>query len=188
MRAIKAGRAMALAFGAFVLAAAGVAGAVSLEPSSLAVKVGETKYIAIKGASGAVALGVSDYSKVSARLAGSAIEVKGKEIGEARITVRDQAGSAAASVSVSAGTAAAPAPSTSVSGSGRLLASNCAQCHGTNGSGGFEALRGKSASDIYNELKEEAANLAVGNEIMDAHAKGYTDAQMRAIADFLSKQ
>ena len=29
---------------------------------------------------------------------------------------------------------------------GRLLASNCFQCHGTVGTGGFEQIRGKSAT------------------------------------------
>jgi cytochrome subunit of sulfide dehydrogenase len=39
---------------------------------------------------------------------------------------------------------------------GRLLASNCFQCHGTNGkptSGGFDRLAGESVSEIYNELE-----------------------------------
>ena len=38
---------------------------------------------------------------------------------------------------------------------GRLLASNCFQCHGTNGQGpGFDTIAGKSASEIYQELKD----------------------------------
>jgi hypothetical protein len=38
---------------------------------------------------------------------------------------------------------------------GRLLASNCFQCHGTNGKGpGFDSLAGKSASSIYGDLKD----------------------------------
>ena len=41
---------------------------------------------------------------------------------------------------------------------GRLLASNCFQCHGTDGKGpGFERLAGKSANDIYHELVEMRA-------------------------------
>ena len=42
---------------------------------------------------------------------------------------------------------------------GRLLASNCFQCHGTDGRGDgtFERLAGKSASEIYNELREMKA-------------------------------
>ena len=39
---------------------------------------------------------------------------------------------------------------------GRLLASNCFQCHGYNGKSsiGFERLAGKSSSEIYKELVE----------------------------------
>lgn len=72
---------------------------------------------------------------------------------------------------------------------GRLLASNCFQCHGTDGRGDgtFERLAGKSASDIYGELREMRAENKRG-EIMTIHALGYTDAQLRAIADYFSKQ
>jgi cytochrome subunit of sulfide dehydrogenase len=70
--------------------------------------------------------------------------------------------------------------------SGRLLASNCFQCHGTNGSGGFERLAGESVSEIYNELKEMQRKSPP--KMMDMHARGYTDAQIRLIADYLSKQ
>lgn len=69
---------------------------------------------------------------------------------------------------------------------GRLLASNCFQCHGTNGTGGLERLAGESASEIYNELKE--MQLKSTPKMMDMHARGYTDAQIRLIADYLSKQ
>ena len=40
---------------------------------------------------------------------------------------------------------------------GRLLASNCTQCHATNvlpKTGGYDSLVGKSYSDIYGELRE----------------------------------
>ena len=72
---------------------------------------------------------------------------------------------------------------------GRLLASNCFQCHGTDGKGDgtFEKLAGKSASDIANELREMKAENKRG-EIMTIHALGYTDAQIRAIADYFSRQ
>ncbi len=72
---------------------------------------------------------------------------------------------------------------------GRLLASNCFQCHGTDGrgDGSFERLAGKSAKDIYGDLREMKAENKRG-EIMTIHALGYTDAQLRAIADYFSKQ
>ena len=57
---------------------------------------------------------------------------------------------------------------------GRLLASNCFQCHGTNGNGpGFDTLAGKSASEIYQELKEFQSGKE-GNGIMARHAMAYT--------------
>ncbi len=71
---------------------------------------------------------------------------------------------------------------------GRLLASNCFQCHGTNGKGpGFDTLAGKSASELYKELKEFQSGKE-GDGIMARHAMGYSDAQLRALAQWLSTQ
>ena len=65
---------------------------------------------------------------------------------------------------------------------GRLLAAQCAQCHGTNGTGaGFEEIAGK---DIFNDLIEMKYRPIEG--IMDRQARGYTDDQLRLIADYLS--
>lgn len=77
-------------------------------------------------------------------------------------------------------------PSTPVvtvtSTSGRLLASNCFQCHGTEGTGGFDNIRGESASEIK-EYLSKAAN----SNIMAAHVQGYTVAQIDAIAAYLNR-
>jgi cytochrome subunit of sulfide dehydrogenase len=71
---------------------------------------------------------------------------------------------------------------------GRLLASNCFQCHGTNGKGpGFESIAGQSASELYATLKEYQAGKE-GNGIMARHAMGYTDAQLHSLAQWLSTQ
>jgi len=71
---------------------------------------------------------------------------------------------------------------------GRLLASNCFQCHGTNGKGpGFDEINGKSVGEIYKKLKEFQAGKE-GNGIMAKHALGYTDAQMVALDKWLSTQ
>ena len=67
---------------------------------------------------------------------------------------------------------------------GRLLASNCFQCHGTNGSGGFDKLAGSSASEIVNELKEMRTKPTPG--IMEVHARGYTDAQLQLIGQYFA--
>lgn len=72
---------------------------------------------------------------------------------------------------------------------GRLVASNCFQCHGTNGNpvGGFDRLAGESTGEIYQELLEFRSGKEESG-IMTLHARGYTDQQLRAIADFFSKQ
>ena len=76
----------------------------------------------------------------------------------------------------------------SVPPAGRLLASNCFQCHGTNGKGpGFEQINGKSVDEIYKELKEMQAGKE-GQGLMTKHAMGYSDAQLRAISQWLSTQ
>lgn len=68
---------------------------------------------------------------------------------------------------------------------GRTLASQCAQCHGTNGNGpGFDEIAGKSANELYSELQEMKLRPVEG--IMDRQARGYTDAQLRLISDYLS--
>ena len=71
---------------------------------------------------------------------------------------------------------------------GRLLASNCFQCHGTNGKGpGFDRLAGQSASSIYGDLKGVQSGKE-GNGIMAKHALGYTDALLQALSQWLSTQ
>lgn len=77
---------------------------------------------------------------------------------------------------------------------GRLLASNCTQCHGSNGQprvGGIESLAGKSYSKIKSEMAELARKNPAsepGEEIMIVHAKAYTPAEIDAIAHYLSGQ
>lgn len=71
---------------------------------------------------------------------------------------------------------------------GRLLASNCFQCHGTNGRGpGFDDIAGRSARELYKDLKEFQTG-EEGDGLMAAHARGYTDAQLMAIARYLARQ
>jgi cytochrome subunit of sulfide dehydrogenase len=93
--------------------------------------------------------------------------------------------SASSATGAGAGAPAVVAPASITSNSARLLASNCYQCHGTYGSGGFESLAGESATELYGELKEFSASTS-SNNIMAAHAAGYSDAQLRAIAVYLS--
>lgn len=75
-----------------------------------------------------------------------------------------------------------------VSPTGRLLASNCSQCHGTNkAAAGFDALVGKPANKLMRELEKYQSG-AEGEGIMTRHALGYTDQQLRDIAQWLSGQ
>jgi cytochrome c553 len=114
-------------------------------------------------------------SASSVRL-GGAIHQTGKQ--RLRVALAAALTLAAASASVQAQQVSPP---------GRLLASNCFQCHGTNGKGpGFERLAGDSANSIYNDLKKYQSR---GNgSLMGAHSLGYTDAQLRDLANWLSTQ
>jgi len=69
-----------------------------------------------------------------------------------------------------------------VNTSGRLLASNCFQCHGTGGTRGFDNIRGKDATDIRDYLNRPA-----NGSIMAAHVQGYTTAQLNAIIAYLQQ-
>lgn len=65
---------------------------------------------------------------------------------------------------------------------GRLLASNCFQCHGTMGTGGFDNIRGSDAKDVLKYLTKTA-----NQDIMAAHAQGYTQAQLQSIVAYLQQ-
>ena len=65
---------------------------------------------------------------------------------------------------------------------GRLLASNCFQCHGTLGTGGFDNIRGKEASEVLEFMTKPASS-----DIMAAHAQGYTPAQLQKIIAYLQQ-
>ncbi len=70
---------------------------------------------------------------------------------------------------------------------GRLLASNCFQCHGTNGYAGELKIGEQSASSIISELNEMKTKDPRSN-IMNLHARAYTDAEIKLIAEYISKQ
>lgn len=71
---------------------------------------------------------------------------------------------------------------------GRLLASNCFQCHGTNGNGpGFGKLAAKSERKLFKDMKAYQSG-EEGEGIMARHAMGYSDAQLRELSQWLSEQ
>ena len=85
-------------------------------------------------------------------------------------TIRNISGSASTTLTQPANT------------TGRLLASNCFQCHGTGGVGGFDRIRGGDAGEIREYLTRSA-----NSSIMAAHAQGYTTAQLNAIIAYLQQ-
>jgi len=70
---------------------------------------------------------------------------------------------------------------------GRTLAANCFQCHGTNGHAQELGIAGMSAAEITGELNDMKGN-SPGDNIMNVHAMAYTDAEIKLIADYFSKQ
>ena len=65
----------------------------------------------------------------------------------------------------------------------RLLAAQCAQCHGTNGYavGDMDGLSDESYKDLYEDLMDMRSEDRP-EDIMDHQALGYTDDQIRRIA------
>ena len=76
---------------------------------------------------------------------------------------------------------------TNVNLQGRALASNCFQCHGTNGYAGELKIAGQGAGGIIDEFREMRSE-DPGKNIMNVHARAYTDEEIRLIADYISKQ
>jgi sulfide dehydrogenase cytochrome subunit len=70
---------------------------------------------------------------------------------------------------------------------GKNLASNCFQCHGTNGYAGELKIAGKSASEFVEEMNEMKAKDPRAN-IMNAHARAYTSEEIQLIGEYFSKQ
>lgn len=153
--------------------------AVTATPGSVSLVAGSYQTVTISNIYGSVSLKnskpeVITVSKVSA----NAYKVYGVTAGTAVIEFKDRRSTAKVYVTVTAQTTATL--------NGRLLASNCFQCHGTNGSGGFERLAGNSANEIYSELKEFASGAEDADGIMAAHAMGFSDAELRAIANYFA--
>lgn len=72
---------------------------------------------------------------------------------------------------------------------GRNIAANCANCHGTDGKsiGGMPGLAGRSRADLVQVMKEFRDGKRAAT-IMHQLSKGYTDAQIEAVAGYLSAQ
>jgi cytochrome subunit of sulfide dehydrogenase len=157
---------------------ANVQPAMTVSPETLILGVGALATITISNPSGSVTVANSNTRIASATLKGATITVTGKAAWKATLTIKDRKTTRTVAVQVNA----------TVGGTteGRLLASNCFQCHGTNGSGGFERLSGESAAELYSELTEYLSGGEDPDGIMAAHVAGYTTAQLRVIANYLA--
>jgi sulfide dehydrogenase cytochrome subunit len=79
----------------------------------------------------------------------------------------------------------APAPPPSPAAVVNMI-SNCYSCHGTDGRspGSIPSLTGKNAEQALLMLKEyKSGRLAA--TVMTRHAKGYTDAELEALANYI---
>jgi sulfide dehydrogenase cytochrome subunit len=72
---------------------------------------------------------------------------------------------------------------------GRNMASNCANCHGTNGMsvGGMPSLAGQSRETLVRSLREFREGKRPAT-IMHQISKGYSDEQIELIAAFFAGQ
>jgi sulfide dehydrogenase cytochrome subunit len=72
---------------------------------------------------------------------------------------------------------------------GVMLSNSCAGCHGTDGHspGAIPSIAGKSADFIETALKEFRSGKRPST-VMGRHASGYTDEEIRLIAEFFSSK
>lgn len=85
------------------------------------------------------------------------------------------------------GTVSGTSPSgTTLSDGARLLASQCFQCHGTDGHSqtGIDSLSGESEAELVEEMLEMTYEME--NDLMHYQARGYSEEQIRAIAAYIA--
>lgn len=72
---------------------------------------------------------------------------------------------------------------------GRLLAAQCAQCHGTNGQSvnSWDSIAGESEAELVEYMMEFKSG-AEDEPIMEAQAHGYSTAEIEALAAWLATQ
>lgn len=73
----------------------------------------------------------------------------------------------------------------------RVWAASCAACHGTDGAtlgSDVPGLAGRDAEQLYRALVEFKAGQRPAATVMHQHAKGYTDDELRRIAQYFSRQ
>jgi len=70
-----------------------------------------------------------------------------------------------------------------------MLANNCSTCHGPDGHspGAIPSIAGKPAEYLATALREFRAGTRTAT-VMTRHAKGYSDEDIQALADYFSRQ
>jgi len=70
----------------------------------------------------------------------------------------------------------------------RTWAASCAGCHGSGGSsqGGIPPIAGRDAEVLYRALIEFKTGQRPAATVMHQHAKGYTDDELKRIAQFFA--
>ncbi len=83
----------------------------------------------------------------------------------------------------------APASAQVDASAARYIAANCANCHGTNGvaRGGMPSLAGQKKEQIAARVREFRDGKRAAT-LMHQIAKGYSDAQIDAIAEQIARQ
>ena len=73
---------------------------------------------------------------------------------------------------------------------GRTWAATCASCHGSDGKaqGAIPAISGRDAEQLYRTLLEFKNGQRPTATVMHQHAKGYTDDELRRIAQAFAVQ
>lgn len=156
--------------------------AVTVSPESVSMPSGESRMVKVAMVSGTLAVTSSSPAVASVtRVDALTYRISGSAAGQAEVKFKDAKSDVKVKVAV---TASIATPTGALNG--RLLASNCFQCHGTNGTGGFDRLAGKSATEIYGELRELASGKEDANGVMAAHAMGFSDAQLKSIASYFA--
>lgn len=71
----------------------------------------------------------------------------------------------------------------------RNLAASCAACHGTNGRsvGGTPVLAGMERGFFIKQMQDFKSGARTAT-VMHQHAKGYTEEEIKLLADFFSSQ
>lgn len=156
----------------------------TISPESLSLTVGQSGTVSVSNPNGSVSATSSNSSIATAILSNNVVTVQGKMAGSATISIKDSKTTRKVAVTVSSNGGGGGGVTSS---EGRLLASQCFQCHNAKGgSTGFERITGESVNEIVSEMKEMQAKAASKPEIMHSQALIYTDAEIYALAQYLS--